>query len=548
MLSKDQHVLACWESPTGSGLKVLVRVPADASKHEQSFKDAEAYLKSTYGLVVDSTGKNLSRISYVSYDPNLFVRDSAEFIPAAPPEIPAAPQEIRQSAARHVEILVPESTDLGRAQRFVSRFGNDILYVYAFKQWYVFEDGRWNTKSDGAIQRLTFEICKESVAAALMIQDKDDRKAALSAATAWGSMCVMGNMLEAAQNDRRVIADPSELDADPWIVGARNGICDLRTGEIREHSRDRIITRCLGADFDPAAECPLWEKFIADIFADEDVRRFIQKEAGYCLTGLTTEHFFAFLYGMGMNGKSTFLDTLMVVFGDYSGKAGPKLIYRDRNGVPDDELAELFGKRFIVASETQEGAKLNEGPIKDLTGGDPVRARHKYGHGFVFKPVAKFWLMGNHKPAISGTDDGIWRRVQLIPFEKQFPPGTRDETLRDKLRGELPGIINWLIDGCLLWQQEGLNPPEVVRAAVNEYRVEEDTFGAFLRECTEKSLDRHVGRAELHDRYKQWARDEGVLAKDTLTMTTFNKNLREPKIAVESKSNGERMWRGISLK
>ena len=232
---------------------------------------------------------------------------------------------------------------------------------------------------------------------------------------------------------------------------------------VRAYSREDFITRTLGCEVHPEAACPRWDKFMEEVFPDEAVRRFVWKAVGYSVSRHTTEHHFMFLHGRGANGKSTFLEILSAALGDYAGRAGSRLIYAtDHHGTPDDQIAELFGRRLIIASETAEGVRLQEGLLKDITGGGSLRGCRKYEHGFSFKSTAKLWLAGNHKPAIRGTDDGIWRRVRLIPFERQFGPEERDENLRSKLLAELPGIINWIVQGCLRWQRERLTPPEIV--------------------------------------------------------------------------------------
>ena len=442
---------------------------------------------------------------------------------------------------------VAESTDLGRAERFIARFGNDIRHVYEWDRWIVFEDNRWSSASNGAAHRLAAEICRESLDEALNVTGKDEREAALRAALAWGNVRSVDNMLQAARNDRRVIVRPEELDADPWIVGARNGVVDLRTGKITEHSRQQLVTKFVGADFDPAAKCPRWQQFLEEILLDEAVRRFVWKAAGYSLTGLTTEHHFLFLHGRGANGKSTFLEILCAAFGDYAGRAGPRLLYAtDHHGTPDDQIAELFGRRLVIGSETQEGVRMQEGTLKDISGGDTLRGCRKYEHGFSFKSIAKLWLAGNHKPAIRGTDDGIWRRVRLIPFERQFGPGKRDENLRAKLLGELPGIQNWLVQGAMLWQKEGLAAPEIVRAAVEEYRTDEDTLADFLSDHIERAPLSSVRHSEVFERYQVWSKTEGI--NFALSSRGLAKRLRERGFQDGKDSAGSRRWNGISLR
>jgi putative DNA primase/helicase len=444
-------------------------------------------------------------------------------------------------------VSVPETTDLGRAIQFVERFKQDIKYVHEWKRWLVFEGGRWNAESNGAVHRLAAGLCHEMVAEALNVLGRDERESALRAAMAWGCIRTVDRMLEAARNDLRIIVSPEELDADPWLVGARNGVVDLRTGEITEHSRERLVTKFVGADFDPQATCPRWEQFNCEIFPDESVRRFIWKAAGYSLTGHTTEHHFIFLHGRGANGKSTFLEVIFTAFGDYAGRAGARLLYAtDHHGTPDDQVAELFGRRLVIANETQEGARLNEGTLKDITGGDTLRGCRKYEHGFSFKSTAKIWLAGNHKPSIRGTDDGIWRRVRLIPFERQFGPGEREENLRSKLMSESPGIVNWLVQGCLLWQQEGLNPPEIVRAAVDEYRTEEDILRDFIAEHIEYDPFASAMHVKVFARYQNWSRSEGI--SFALSSRGLAKRLRERGFREGKDGQGDRTWVGLSLK
>jgi putative DNA primase/helicase len=441
---------------------------------------------------------------------------------------------------------VPENTDLGRAMHFVGRFGQDIRHVHEWNRWLVFEDGRWNATSNGAAHRLANGLCRERVANALSVQGKDERESALRDAMAWGSVRVVENMLEAARNDLRIIVRPKELDADPWIIGARNGTVDLRTGEVFEHSRERLVTKFVGADFDHWATCPRWEQFLEEILQHEAVRRFVWKAAGYSLTGLTTEHHFMFLYGRGANGKSTFLEILCTALGDYAGRAGTRLLYtNDHNGTPDDQIAELFGRRLMIGNETQEGARMNEGTIKDITGGDTLRGCRKYEHGFSFKSTAKLWLAGNHKPAIRGTDDGIWRRVRLIPFTRQFGPEDRDENLRGKLLEELPGILNWLVQGCLLWQREGLTAPEAVRAAVDEYRSEEDTLADFIEERTRQDAMGTIPHSNLFEAYRHWATENGN--RYLLSRKLLAKRLRERGWQSARTGKAFCVWRGVSL-
>ena len=453
----DPHVAGGFVSPSGAGLKLGIRVPANQGGHGESFQAVERYISETYGVEIDGACKDPLRLCFFSSDPEAWLNKNAieldiekwRPLPAPSVENPSPPS-ISSSE-------IPEATDLGRALRFIERFGNDIRYVHEWNRWLVFEDGRWNVDGNGAAHRLSAELCKEAVARALTLPGENEKSSALRGATAWGDVRAVDDMLASARNDRRVIVRPEQLDADPWLVGARNGVVDLRTGTITEHSREQLVTKFVGADFDDTAKCPRWEQFLEEVFPDEAVRRFVWKAAGYSLSGHTTEHHFMFLHGRGANGKSTFLEILSAAFGDYAIRAGARLLYDvDRRGAPPDhQIAELLGRRLVVANETLEGGKLNEGALKDITGGDTLRGERKYEAGFYFRPTAKLWLAGNHKPTIRGTDDGIWRRVRVIPFDRQFGPEERDENLHSKLLAELPGILNWLVEGAMLWQKRG---------------------------------------------------------------------------------------------
>ena len=441
--------------------------------------------------------------------------------------------------------------DAGRADRFVARYGQDIRFVPERALWLVWDSDRWRVDRDGALERLAVKMSRDLLSEAARIPGTDDiaakrRASACQEGLGCGDRRNISDYLALAQVDRRILLPAERLDSDSWLVAGANAIIDLKTGIVRAYSREDFITRTLGCEVDPEATCPRWDNFMEEVFPDHKLRHYVHKAAGYSLTGLTTEHHFMFLHGRGANGKSTFLEILVAAFGDYAGRAGSRLIYAtDHHGTPDDEIAELFGRRLIIASETAEGVRLQEGLLKDITGGDTLRGCRKYEHGFNFQSSAKLWLAGNHKPAIRGTDDGIWRRVRLVPFERQFGPEERDENLRSKLLAELPGIINWLAQGCLLWQREGLTPPEIVRSAVADYRSEEDTLADFIEECTREDKDSNTSHSELFKAYQQWSAEMGI--KFPLSSKLLAKRLRERGWRDVRTAESKCVWRGIAL-
>ena len=402
------------------------------------------------------------------------------------------------------------------------------------------------------MERLAIELSQEMFTDAAKISGTDAgaheaRKAAVREALSCGDRNNIGDMLRLAAIDLRVILEESKLDSDPWIVGARNAVIDLRTGTIRKYTKSDYITRTLDVDADEGAICPRWEQFINEIFPDPDVARFVWKAAGYSLTGLIREQCLFFLHGTGANGKSTFLETLEAVLGRYAERAGKGLIAANQRGdYPLREAAAINGARLLLASETDESDRFNESVIKDLTGGETMRGAHLYQNAFTFRPICKLWIAGNHKPCIRGTDNGIWRRVRLICFVRTFTPEERDPELATTLQAEASGILNWLKAGCMLWQQEGLTPPAVIEEAVADYRSEEDTLAGFIEECTREDRDSKTPHSQLFKAYEQWAKEMGI--RNPLSSRSLSKRLRLRGWQQDPRTKSAKcIWRGIAL-
>ena len=316
-----------------------------------------------------------------------------------------------------------------------------------------------------------------------------------------------------------LLTEYGALNADPWRFNVQNGTLDLRTGALRPHDPADLITFLAPVTFDPTARCPTWERFLFEVFAgDRDLVAFLQRAVGWSLTGVVKERALFFLYGdTGKNGKTTLVETLMKLVGasgeasyGYGRKVGADTFMKSKN--PEDnqrKAATLAGPRFVCTSEVDEEHRLNEQLIKDITGGDTLEGRRLYQEAFTFKPQFKPWMYGNHKPEIRGTDDAIWSRVRLVPFEVSFK-GREDLDLADKLEAELSGILNWAIQGCLDWQRHGLQPPAKVQAATQAYREEMDVFGPFIRECCVIHPHAEVWANDLWNAYKAWCANAGV--------------------------------------
>jgi putative DNA primase/helicase len=380
---------------------------------------------------------------------------------------------------------------------------------------------------------------------AVAIEEEERRKRAVNAAIRAGDRNKIEAMIRLAEYQPGIVASPTLFDSNPFLLGMSNGVVDLRTGTFREAQREDYIIKQMGAAYDANATCPTWEKFLSRVLSENaELISFIQRAVGYSLTACIREQVLFFLYGTGQNGKSTFAETLKHLFGAYMIKATSALYTLDKHGKePETEIARLVGKRLVTGSETEEGARLAESRVKDITGGDTLTGRELYCPAFNFLPTHKLWIYGNHLPDVRGNDYGIWRRMRLIPFQVQIPDAEKDPKLLDKLLRESSGILNWAIKGCLEWQKSGLGTPSTVVEATAEYREEEDEIGGFLSQCCYQGGK--VERGALYAQYLNWANTCGI--RYHLKAKAFAKQIRSRNGIKELKSNGQRYWGGISI-
>ncbi|MGH9121804.1 MAG: DNA primase family protein, partial [Acidimicrobiales bacterium] len=280
--------------------------------------------------------------------------------------------------------------------------------------------------------------------------------------------------------------------------------------ELRAPKRADLMTKCAPVEWDPDATCPAFDAFLERVLPEPEVRDFLCRGVGYSLTGDVGEHVLFIAHGSGANGKSTLLEVLSAMLGDYAAPAAPRLLIESKIEAHPTNVADLHGRRFVVTTEIGAGHRFDESLVKWLTGGDTLKARRMRENFWEFKPTHKLWVGTNHKPRITGTDEGIWRRVHLIPFDVTIPPEERDPRLPGVLRRELPGILRWAVQGCLEWQECGLMAPDRVNQATELYRYESDVFGQFLHECcTEKPGFTVVGPA-LYGAYDSWCAANGL--------------------------------------
>jgi putative DNA primase/helicase len=296
----------------------------------------------------------------------------------------------------------------------------------------------------------------------------------------------------------------------------------------------------------PDADCELWDAFLWRVLGgDEDLYGYARRLVGYLLTGKTSEQVLHFLYGLGANGKSVFCEIVEALLGDYAIVVSPELVMmRRHSGIPND-IARLRGVRAAFMNETSQGSRFDEAKLKDLTGGDTLSGRFLHQEFFDFPPTHKLIIRGNHKPVIAGTDEGIWRRLRLVPFVVTIPVSEQDQQLIEKLRSELPGILRWAVQGCLEWQRQGLNPPAPVVEAVRQYREESDTLGRFITECCEVSNLSQVKSSVFFNRYQQFAEAAGerwMPAKD------LPHEMQRRGVTYKRDRTGTRLYIGIELR
>lgn len=360
---------------------------------------------------------------------------------------------------------------------------------------------------------------------ATAIDDPDARQKAVTWALGSESRSRLDALLYLAQAEHPIADTGERWDVDPMVLGVPNGVIDLYTGTLRAGRREDRLTMSAAVPFDPEASSPRWLRFLEEVFnADHALIAFVHRAIGYSLTGVTTEQCLFLCYGTGANGKSTLLQALKYPLGDYALNTPFSTMELHQRAVIPNDLAALVNRRFVMASETNDGMQLNEARIKALTGCDPITARFLHAEFFTFEPRAKFWLSVNHRPVVRDDSHGFWRRMRLIPFTRAFPV---NPTLADELRAEAPGILAWAVGGCRVWQRDGLTPPAAVLAATREYERDSDQLAGFLDAACELETSAEVGATELFEHYKQWAERQGLSDRERLTATMFGRKMAE---------------------
>jgi putative DNA primase/helicase len=406
-----------------------------------------------------------------------------------------------------------DMTDTGNAHRLYDKFGMSIKYSYNRKKWLYWDGKVWRIDDSGEIKKLADSICDDIKREAFMEQDEKTQMDLLKWANRTASSKGKEAMIKECQHLSGIPASPDDFDVYTDYLNCQNGIVNLRNGELIPHDSYFMMSKVCYSEYDSTNKKPeLWLKFLDDVTnGNKELQDYIQKCVGYSLSGSVREQCAYFLYGMGNNGKSTFLDVISDLLGGYSSNVQPETIMMKRfgDGGANSDIARLKSARFVTSEEPTEGVRLNEGLLKQLTGGSKITCRFLYGDEFEYSPEFKIWVATNHKPVIRGTDLGIWRRIKLIPFEVTIPKEKVDKNIKWKLRKEFPQILHWAVEGCIKWQKEGIEDPPCVLEAVKDYKKEMDLLAGFIDQCIEidYTCDEKIMGSELFSIYSKWARE-----------------------------------------
>jgi putative DNA primase/helicase len=394
--------------------------------------------------------------------------------------------------------IAPEFSEDQVALDFTARHCEDLRYVAQWGKWLRWNGTRWEIEKT----LMAFDLARDVVRDyANACQDEREAKKLASAKT-------VNAVQTLARADRHHAAVTEQWDTDLLALNTPGGTVDLRTGTLRPHRRVDYITKITSVA--PGGDCPLWLAFLERIMnSDQTLVDYLQRVSGYALTGITREHALFFGYGTGGNGKGVFLGTLGGILQDYAAVAPMEVFLFSHTDKHPTDLAGLRGARLVTAQETEEGRRWAETKIKTLSGGDPIPARFMRQDFFTYVPQFKLFIAGNHKPGLRGVDEAIRRRFNLIPFTVTIPKDERDKELAAKLKGEWPGILQWMIEGCSKWLREGLNPPSVVRQATENYLAAEDTLARWIEEECAVDPSYFGTIAALFASWKTWTEAAG---------------------------------------
>lgn len=436
-------------------------------------------------------------------------------------------------------------TDLGNAERFKAQHCDRVLYDPS-AGWRVWDGQRWALDTSGEVPRLVHATVRSIFAEAAEASNPDEAQRIGQWAVKSQSRDRLAAIPAVAQSLMTV--DPRKLDADPWALNFLNGTLDLKTGTLRPHQREDFITRLAPVEYDPAATHPIFEKVIHQSMPDEELRRYAQKIFGITAIGEQVDDLFILVYGPGGTSKTTMVEPFKKALGDYAVTVEPESLMatgRGGCGAARPDIARLCGVRYAISTEVEDGSKLAVGLIKRLSGGDTITARRLYREEFEFIPRFTLWIVSNHRPKADSADDGLWRRVKVIPFDQVIPEDQRDPRIKQAMMAEcLPAFLRWAVDGVRLYLEEGLKTPDAVKAATREYQESMDPLTDFIETCCIITSKERIESAELRKAYLQFCEDEGC--RYPLSPKQFGERLRSMGFR-PFKSHGIRGFEGLGL-
>lgn len=436
--------------------------------------------------------------------------------------------------------------DTGNAERFTDIHGEILRYSYVRKSWYFYNGKIWCTDQQGKIKNMADEVIEKMKHEKIYVADDTTEEEAMKLFRRHikNTRNHSGKTNMIKESEHLVPIQPEAFDNDLHLFNVQNGYIDLKKGTLHEHDKDKYFTKISNVEYTDKADCPMWEEFLQQIFdGDTELIDYMQRAVGYSLSGSTEEQMMFILHGNGRNGKSVFLDIVTELFGTYSTNIQPQAIMvKQQSSNANPDIAKLAGARLVTTTEPNDGNRFDEGLIKQLTGGDRVTARFLYEDEFEFTPQFKLWMATNHKPFIRGTDDGIWRRMAIVPFSVQIPEHKVDRKLTHKLRREITAIMQWAVEGYLKWQQDGLKEPIIIKQQRDEYRTEMDSIEAFIQECCTLDNKSSVQASALFQAYDDWSRTNNEYR---MSSTKFGREVGKkfPKF----RSNGT-YYKGIAIR
>ncbi|HZT66102.1 MAG TPA: phage/plasmid primase, P4 family [Acidimicrobiales bacterium] len=471
--------------------------------------------------------------------------------PAARPAGPGRPQE-PETAHREIPPVQFPPTDYGNAERLILRHGADLRYCHPTGEWLLWDGRRWRRDATAEVVRRAKDTVRFILAEAAHLIDGSERKALVDHERKSEADARISAMIRLAQSEPGIPVLPNQLDADPWALNCLNGTVDLRTGELRPHRREDLLTKLVPIAYERGARFERWDRFLDEATGGDDaVRSFLQRAVGYTATGRTDEEVLFFVHGPAAAGKSTFMEAIKAALGEYSATADfETFLARNNVGGPREDIARLAGARMVSSIEVDEGRRLAEGLVKLITGGDTVTARMLYKDAFEFQPSFALWLVANHAPKVRDDDEAMWRRILRVVFDRVVPRDRRDPTLKAALKDPRqagPAVLAWVVEGAVAWHRHGLGVPKAIEAATEQYRSDMDPLRDFLADCCVLHPKAFVSNRSLRSAYEDWCQAQGLKPIGDRQLGERLQTRGCSRSARRQRGPTERGWSGIGL-